>query len=260
MTKPQDSAYEWVDLRIETHPEGRIAHIAINNQDKANAISPAVIADLRDAFKALASDSDLRVVILRGAGDKAFAAGADISVMKGLDPEGARAFITSLHHAIDAIRRLPVPVIGRLHGHCYGAAVEIAAACDFRAGDESLIIGMPEVKVGIPSVIEAALLPELIGWGKTREMLLTGANYGARDALNMGFLQALTTADGLSAQIDSWVDHIMESGPRAVRSQKALMSRWQEVGLDEAIAAGIEHFGDAFETDEPKNMLASRLK
>lgn len=260
MSETEHQAYEWIELQIENHPGGKIATVSIDNQAKRNAISPAVIADLQRVFQTLATDDELRVVILRGAGDKAFAAGADITVMRGLDPDKARAFITSLHLAIDAIRKLPVPVIGQLHGYCFGAAVEIAAACDFRIGDETLVIGMPEVKVGIPSVIEAALLPRLIGWGKAREMLLTGANYSAREAMDMGFLQKLTKPEDLEHQVRIRVDHILESGPLAVRSQKALLARWEDADLAEAIAAGIEHFGQAFETDEPGIMMASRLK
>lgn len=259
MSKASYDNFEWISVQFECSAKGKIATVALTNQKKHNAISSAVITDLTRVFKDLAKDDDLRVVVLRGAGDKAFAAGADINVMRGLDPAGGRAFITSLHLAIDAIRRMPVPVIGQLHGYCFGAAVEIAAACDFRAGDKTLVIGMPEVKVGIPSVIEAALLPNLIGWGKTREMLLTGANYTAQEAYEMGFLQQLTTPDELLGKVRVWVDHILDSGPIAVRSQKALMARWEKLDLDSAIKAGIEHFGDAFLTDEPELMMAKRL-
>ena len=133
-------------------------------------------------------------MVLAGAGGETFAAGADVTVMAGLTPASARAFIAALHEAIDAVRRLPVPVIAAIRGHCLGAAVELAAACDFRAGDTTAVIAMPEVRVGIPSVIEAALLPGLIGWGAAREMLLTGREYGAAEAAEIGYLQKVTGA------------------------------------------------------------------
>ena len=244
-----------VTVELEDTRRGRIGRIVLSNERKRNAISPGVVGELRRVCENLARDDDLRVVVLGGAGDKAFAAGADIRVLAGLDPESARAFITGLHRAIDALRGLPVPVIGRLRGHCIGAGMEIAAACDFRAGDTSVVIGMPEVKVGIPSVIEAMLLPGLIGWGKTREMLLTGANASAEEALAMGFLQRLCGPGDLDATIDTWVADILDSGPRAVRSQKALLRKWEHLSLADGIEASIDHFVDAYKTGEPAECM-----
>lgn len=251
---------EWVSSEFRETPEGLVATVAIENQSKLNAISPEVISNLRKTFEDLAKLETLRVVVLRGAGERAFAAGADIRVMQDLSPEDARVFISSLHEAIDAIRRCPVPVIGRLHGYCFGAAVEIASACDFRIADTTLLIGMPEVKVGIPSVIEAALLPQLIGWGKAREMLLTGMNYSAVEARDMGFVQTLTDPSDLDANVDAVVAQILENGPLAVRSQKALLARWEELSLSAAIDEGISFFEEAFRTDEPRRMMKKRLK
>lgn len=247
--------------RIEyvNHGGGQIARLFIDREAKRNAIGPGVIAGLVDACAELAADDDLRAVVLAGAGEKTFAAGADVKVMTGLAPETGRAFITSLHEAIDAVRRLPVPVIAKIRGHCLGAAVELAAACDMRAGDTSMVLSMPEVKVGIPSVIEAALLPGLIGWGRTREMLLTGKDYGADALAAMGYLQATAAPDDLDAVVDAWLDEIVACGPLAVRNQKALMNQWQDMSLGDAIPVSIEAFGNAFETDEPARMLAAAL-
>jgi enoyl-CoA hydratase len=244
-----------VIVTLEDTPQGRIGRIVLSNERKRNAISPGVMRELIRACQQLANDDDLRVVVVSGAGDKAFAAGADLRVLAGLDPETARAFITRLHLAMDALRGLPVPVIGRLRGHCVGAGMEIAAACDFRAGDTSVVIGMPEVKVGIPSVIEAMLLPGLIGWGKTRELLLTGINASAGEALAMGFLQRLCDPGSLDATIDTWVEDILDSGPRAVRSQKALLRQWEHLSLADGIDISIDCFADAFETGEPAECM-----
>ena len=102
----------------------------------------------------------LRALILTGAGDRAFIGGADINEMVELDQESARIFITHLHEACTALRNLPVPVIARISGYCLGAGLEVAASCDLRIASEHSSFGMPEVRVGIPSVIEAALLPD----------------------------------------------------------------------------------------------------
>lgn len=239
---------------------GRVARLFIDRAAKRNAIGPGVIAGLRDACAELAADGDLRAVVLAGAGGRTFAAGADVNVMAGLTPESARTFITSLHEAIDAVRRLPVPVIAAIRGHCLGAAVELAAACDFRAGDTTAVIAMPEVRVGIPSVIEAALLPGLVGWGAAREMLLTGREYGAAEAARIGFLQTATAPEDLDAAVDARLDAILACGPVAVRAQKMLLNHWQETSLTEAVAVSIDAFAASFESDEPVRMLAGALK
>ena len=121
-------------------------------------------------------------------------------------------------------------------------------------------MGMPEVKVGLPSVIEAALLPRLVGWGKTREILLTGKNFGAEEAFKMHFVEKFVPAAELDEWVGVWIENIFEAGPVAVRAQKALIGQWEELGLSAAIEAGINVFGEAFETDEPSLMLPLVMK
>ncbi len=239
---------------------GRVARLYLDRAAKRNAIGPGVIAGLRNACAELAADGELRAVVLAGAGGETFAAGADVNTMAGLTPDSARTFIASLHEAIDAVRRLPVPVIAAIRGHCLGAAVELAAACDVRAGDTTAVIAMPEVRVGIPSVIEAALLPGLVGWGAAREMLLTGREYGAEEAARIGFLQMATAPVDLDAAVDAWLDAILACGPAAVRTQKKLLNEWQEMSLTEAVAVSIDTFAASFESGEPARMLVEALK
>ena len=157
-----------------------------------------------------------------------------------------------MHKACKAIRDCPVPVIGRINGFCLGAGLEIAASCDMRAGSENGVFGMPEVHMGLPSVIEAALLPGLIGWGKTREILLTGETFPASDALTMGFLQKCVPTSGLDAAVTHWIDVICRTTPEASRNQKALMNRWERVSVEEGIYAGIDALAQAYQTGEPQ--------
>lgn len=255
-----ETGTDQVSKALEERPQGLVARVTIARPEKRNAISPAVAAGLAAAFEGLALEDSLRAVVLTGAGERAFSAGADITAMQGLDPAGARAFITGLHRAIAAVRACPVPVIGRLRGHCLGGALELAAACDLRVGDESVVIGMPEVRVGVPSVIEAALLPGLIGWGKTREMLLLGGTYDARESYRMGLLQKLVAAEALDAAVEAWIGQILANGPRALRQQKALMAEWERLDLAESIDAGIDAFSAAFKSDEPGRLMAPYVK
>ncbi|MEM7057972.1 MAG: enoyl-CoA hydratase-related protein [Pseudomonadota bacterium] len=244
-----------VNLTHTTADRGWIAHLEIDHARRRNAIGPAVIAALQDRCAEISSDPNLRAVTLQGAGGL-FAAGANVKVMAELDPESARGFITSLHHAIDAVRRLPVPVIAVLQGHCYGAAMELAAACDMRIADTSLIAGMPEVRVGLPSVIEACLLPRLIGWGRTSELLLTGRDVNALECRDIGFVERVAVAEKLQANLQDWLDAIMASAPGAVRAQKRVMQGWER-DLSAGIEASIAAFAASFETDEPRQYLPS---
>ncbi len=249
-----------VDVQLDDRGTGRIAWVRMDNQSRLNAGSLELVDQLKTAFEKLAGDDGLRAVVLTGAGDRAFMAGADLNDLAGLDPDSGRKFITQLHHAAAAIRALPVPVIGRLQGFCFGAGLELAAACDFRVADDTFVMGMPEVKVGLPSVIEAALLPRLIGWGRTREMLLTGVNYDADEALAMHFVEKLVPGSELDNWVEVWLGRILEAGPVAVRAQKALIGQWEELGLAASIQAGIDTFSDAYKTDEPNRMLAPFMK
>lgn len=238
--------------RMETD-RGWIAHLEIDHMRRRNAMGPAVIAALQDRCGEIANDPDLRVVTIRGV-DGVFSAGANVKVMAGLTPTTARDFITSLHHAIDAVRRLPVPVIAVLEGRCYGAAMELAAACDMRIADTSLIAGMPEVRVGVPSVIEACLLPRLIGWGRTSELLLTGRDANALECRDIGFVEKISVAEALEADLKTWLDTIVACAPGAVRSQKRVMQGWER-DLSSGIEASISAFAAAFETDEPRQYM-----
>src|SRR5689334_15819468 len=146
--------------------------------------------------------------------------------MATLDEGGAREFITLLHRACDALRRLPVPVIARIDGYALGAGLELAAACDIRIAAAGARFGMPEVKVGIPSVIEAALLPSLIGWGRTRRLLYTGDTIDAAEAERWGLVERCVPTAELDGAIDAALDAILACGARAIRLQKALIREW----------------------------------
>lgn len=234
----------------------RIATVELDNLSRLNCLSTPQNVRIVEAFDALSKDDDLRAVVLTGAGDKAFIGGADLNELGALCADSARLFITRLHQACAAIRACPVPVIGRVNGFCLGGGLEIAASCDMRVASENAVFGMPEVHMGLPSVIEAALLPGQIGWGKTREILITGETFSSADALAMGFLQKVVPAPGLDAAVETWLSAICRAAPAAVRAQKALIDRWERVSIDEGIYAGIDALSDAYKTGEPQARIA----
>ena len=235
--------------------ERGVAVVTIDNTARLNALSTRVMETLIAAVEALERQPGLRAVVLRGAGERAFIGGADINEMAALDAQSARGFITLVHRSCDAIRRLPVPVIARLQGYAFGAGVEVAAACDIRIAAIGSQFGMPEVRLGIPSVVEAALLPQLIGWGRTRRLLLTGDTIDAATALAWGLVEEVAPIELLDQAIDRILDSILASGPQAIRLQKALIDAWEGLPLREAIQHGIDSFGAAWQTDEPARMM-----
>src|SRR5689334_5945952 len=193
-----------VNVKVEERRIGRIARVTVDNAAKLNCLSTPLIVQMTSAFSKLSADAALRAVVLTGAGNRAFIGGADLNELGGLCADSARLFITRLHYACLAIRDCPVPVIGRINGFCLGAGLEVAASCDMRVASDTARFGMPEVHMGLPSVIEAALLPGLIGWGHTREMLLTGELSTAAEALAMGFVQKAVPAGEIDAVVERW--------------------------------------------------------
>ena len=195
---------------------------------------------LAETFNRLGEDAQVRAVVLTGAGERAFIGGADLNELGALCADSARLFITRLHMACKAIRDCPVPVIGRINGFCLGAGLELAACCDMRAAAEGAQLGMPEVQMGIPSVIEAALLPGLIGWGRTREMLLTGVLYSAREALDMGLVQKVAPLHELDAAIEPWLEGILPRHAGGGALAEGADDRWERSSIEEGIYAGID--------------------
>jgi enoyl-CoA hydratase/carnithine racemase len=244
-----------VITRIDERDAGRVAYVTVSNPGQRNALGRRGKEELIAAFEALAQDDQLRVAVLTGAGDESFIAGANLAEMKDLDLAGAEDVSTQTHLACDAIRRFPVPVIARINGYCLGAGMEIAASCDMRVGAEHARFGMPEVRFGIPSGMEACLLPGLIGWGKTRELVYTGEMIAAHEAHRCGFLDWLVPAAELDAAVEKWVAAILAAGPRAIRIQKRLVADWETMTIKDAVQAGIRAMVEARKTDEPKRLM-----
>jgi enoyl-CoA hydratase/carnithine racemase len=241
-----------VDLEIR---EG-VARIFLNRAEKVNALTSAALQELQAAVESLKGDKNLRAVVLGGRG-RAFCGGADVDELGKLHRKNAGAFVESIHTVCTAIRELPVPVVARLHGACIGAGLEIAAACDLRVAAEETKFAMPEVRLGIPSVVEAALLPRLIGAGRAAWLVLTGEAIDAARAYEWGLVEEVCELSGLDGKVDSILRSLLSGEREALRMQKELLQLWQEAPLAESVARSIEAFGRSFERG---NTIASRRK
>lgn len=249
------------DVRVEVfdRPDGRVATVTVDYQAKLNILGRARTERLRDAFLDLAEDDELRAVVLEGAGERAFIGGADITEMVEFTPATARTFITTLHEACHSMRELPVPVIAKIDGYCLGGGLEIAASCDLRIATDRSTFGMPEVRVGLPSVIEAALLPSIVGWGRARELVYTGESWDAEEAQRAGLLERVVAPEALDGAVDGWLTSILANGPRAIRAQKRLIAQWERLSIDESIALSIDMFEATWEHEEPREAMRAFL-
>jgi len=255
-----EAASSRVDLRLETREGGAVAFLTVDNRAKLNTLHSALMTDFIDRVSSLAARDDLRALVLTGAGDKAFIGGASIPEMAALDSHGAHDFIKLVHETCDCLRRLPVPVIAAIDGYALGAGLEVAVSCDLRVATNRSKFGMPEVKVGLPSVVEAALIPSLIGFGRARELLMLGEIIDADTALRWGLVERVVAPKALDAEVDAMLTALMAAGPQAVRLQKTLMQAWERLPPDAAVQAGVDTFVTAYETDEPTRMLSAFVK
>ncbi len=247
-------------MTVTTRIDARgVATVTVSRPAKLNTLDAAAMEALIAAFASLSADPALRVVVLRGEGERAMIGGADIEAMAVLTPASARLFITLVHGCCAALRACPVPVIARCAGYTLGAGLEIAASADLRLAASDARFGMPETKIGIPSVVEAALLPSLIGWGRTRRLLLTGEIIDAVQAEAWGLVEATAGPDRLDAVLEDLVASLLAAGPNALRLQKRLIRDWESLSPDQAVQRGIDAFVESWESPEPARMMAAFL-
>lgn len=239
---------------VDRDPRG-LVRLTICNAGPLNILGSGVIRSVCEGLEKLAADPQIRVLVLSGQSPKSMIGGADIKEMAGLDQSSAEKFITGLRDLCEAVRNFPAPVIARMAGWCLGGGLEVAAACDFRVAAPDAKFGMPEVRVGIPSVIHAALLPRLIGWGRARWLLMTAENIDAPTALAWGLVDVVADQGGLDAAVDKVVEALLKCGPQALRAQKDLLRQWEELPLTESVDLSIGVFGRSFMTEEPKRLM-----
>jgi enoyl-CoA hydratase len=243
---------------VDRDPRG-VVRLTICNAGSLNILGTAAINGVREGLQALATERQIRVLVIAGQSEKSMIGGADIKEMAKLDQVSAEKFITGLRDLCEAVREFPAPVIARIPGWCLGGGLEFAAACDFRIAAHDAKFGMPEVKVGIPSVIHAALLPRLIGWGRARWLVMTASNIDAPTALAWGLVDVVAPEGGLDAAVESMITTLLECAPEALRAQKALLRQWEELPLKESVNLSIGVFGQAFLTGEPQRLMQGFL-
>jgi enoyl-CoA hydratase/carnithine racemase len=225
---------------VDVESEGGVTRIFLNRPEKVNALHSALLDSLLKTFHVVAENREIRVVVLGGRG-KGFCGGADVHELSALTASNAGGFVQKIHAVCQAIRKLPVPVVARLHGAVIGAGLEIAAACDLRIAAEGTRFAMPEVRLAIPCVVEAALLPRLMGSGRAAWLVLTGEAIDARRALEWGLIEQVGGDD----VVERVARILLGNDAKALRMQKQLMQLWEEAPLATSIDESIRLFGEA---------------
>lgn len=239
--------------------DGAVAIVTLNRPDRLNVLNSAMIGEATRTIADLDADDGPKVVLLRGAG-RAFVAGADVREMRDLDAATARDFITRLHGLFSTIAGVDALVVAVVNGPALGAGCELVATCDLRIAAESATFGMPEVRVGMPSVIEAALLVPLIGLGRAQHLVYTGDVLRARAAQQIGLVNEVVADTELTAASLHLARRLVGYSRVALQLQKSLVRRWYyNEAFDRAVKLGIDTYAQAFAVPDARDAIDAFL-
>lgn len=238
--------------------KGNIATVIINRPKALNALNSETLKDIDTVLDNLENDKDVYAVILTGAGDKAFVAGADISEMKDLNEEQGRVFGTLGNNVFRRLENLNKPVIAAISGFALGGGCELAMACDIRIASEKAKFGQPEAGLGItPGFGGTQRLPRIVGESKAKELIYTGEIIRADEALRIGLVNKVVAPEVLLEEANIMANKIAANAPIAVKLCKDAINRGMQVGMDEAIVIEAEDFGKCFSSeDQTEGMTA----
>jgi enoyl-CoA hydratase len=238
---------------IAREQRGQVAIVRLD-APPLNLLGSAMISALGDAMLALAAEAP-RCVVLFCSG-----AGADVREMAGFDGPAARTFITALHESCRTIRDLDAPVVAAIDGPCLGAHLEVAGACDLRIASTRSRVGMPEIKVGIPSVIDAWWLFQICGAGPASSLVFDGEMIDAAEARRIGLLNRVTADGSLDEEAIGWAERIARFAPAGLVEQKRVIRDWTDDAYREAARRSIDRLVAAFESGQAGEAMRAMLE
>ena len=231
--------------------EGHVATITINRPKALNALSTAVLTDLNAALDEVAADQDVYALIITGAGEKSFVAGADIAEMKDKSVEEAAEYGKFGNAVFRKIETFRCPVIAAVNGFALGGGCELAMSCDIRVASENAVFGQPEVGLGItPGFGGTQRLARLVGAGIAKEMIYTARNIKADRAAQIGLVNKVVAAEELSATVMKMAQGIAKNAPIAVAYAKKAINNGLQTDIESGIAIEVEEFSNCFATED----------
>ena len=242
---------------VELEKKDQFAVLTINRPEALNALNDEVISQLDRVLDSI-DPAEVRCLIVTGAGQKAFVAGADIAQMSGLTKAEGEAFGKHGNDVFRKLETLPIPTIAAVNGFALGGGRELAMSCDIRLCAETAVFGQPEVGLGItPGFGGTQRMARLIGPGKAKELIYTARNIKAPEALSVGLVQAVYPAEELMEQAEKMAARIAGNAPIAVRACKKAINDGLQVDMDAAVAVEEKLFGSCFETQDQKNAMTA---
>lgn len=238
---------------VITKKEEGLGWIIINRPDKLNALNAETIKELHEAFLSFEGDSEVRVVILTGTGEKAFVAGADISELSRLDMSSGKGYVLEGQKLTELIENFTKPVIAAINGYALGGGTELALACHIRIASENARMGQPEVKLGlIPGFGGTQRLARLVGKGKSMELILSGRMVNAQEALAVGLVNTVVPPADLSTASESLAREIIANAPLALEYSIEAINKGLDRTLEEGLRLEAELFSKACATHDSK--------
>jgi len=243
-------------IAVDRH--GPYLWVTFSRPDKLNVLHAEDLPGLTDVVVNLSPD--VMGLVFTGAGPAAFSAGMNVETFVGMDRAGAKAFIGQLAGIMQAIRRAPVVTVAAVSGYCLGGAFELALACDLRVVTTTAAFGLPEIKVGVPSVIDAALLPGFVGLSKAREMVLTGDVYRLDQLPPHSIANVITEPGLLTEATERLLERTATHTRTVTAAQRRLFSLWLNHPLDAAVKHSTDEFAETFAAQETRDQIAHHYR
>ena len=252
--------YEYKNLLVEIQDDG-VTTVSVNRPKFLNALDTPTLEEMKDCFGKLATDPAVKAVIIRGAGEKAFVAGADLKAMSTMTAVEGRDFSNLGHEVFDAIEKLPVVAVAAVNGYALGGGCELALACDFRFASTTAKFGQPEVNYGIiPGFGGSQRLARMIGKGYAKEMIYAGAMVDAEEAHRIGLVNRVVEPEQLIPTCEEVCRKIMKKAPIAIASAKDAINRGLSMDLESGLSYEAQVFGTCFATLDQKEGMKAFLE
>ncbi len=247
----QDIIYSKVD---------RVATITLNRPQALNAMTTRMLEEIEDAIGVIGRDPEVIVAVITGSGEKAFCAGIDLEETIKQDAMGARASGKRIHRTDKAVRQLDKPVIAKVRGLCLGAGLELAVSCDMIIGTENSRYGLPHMRIGIASIVEAGILPQAIGIFRTKELCFTAEFWDGKKAESVGLINRAVPEDDLNKAVDDLLQKLCGWSPIAMAIQKNIINQWMDSDLQSSIEYSINSIPIIFSSEDRKEGMAAFLE
>ncbi len=245
-------------ILLEKH--GGRGIITLNRPEVHNCINDRMLDELEYAFTNCDRDTDVRIILLKAAGDKAFCSGIDVECVRDKTPIQSRDIGVRLHEVFYLCRTLSKPILVVVKGLCLGAGLELAISCDLLVASDKSKFGLPNINVGIPAIVEAAVLPQAIGIMNTRELCFTGWFWKADKALARGLINEVVTEDELEATAEVWASRLETRSPMAMMTQKEIIHAWMTTDIEAAIDFSINTVALNWMTEDQKEGMGAFLQ